>query len=759
MTSIVNKLPHGGLAAAPLVFGATLFLSALLLFLVQPMVAKMLLPLLGGVPAVWNAALVFFQAMLLAGYLYAHATTHWMGPRGQAVLHLGLLVVIVAALPIALPAGWVPPASDNPIPWLVAALFVAVGAPFFVIAASAPLLQRWFAHSGHPRANDPYFLYSPSNLGGLLALLAYPTLIEPQLRLTSQSSTWSIGYGVLVVLTAVCGIYLWQRPTNDAADRSAASDVEVPSAGSTMLDWPRPASLWGSRLHWIALAFVPSSLLLGITQFYTTDIAAFPLLWVIPLAVYLSTFVIVFARRPLIPHRVMVWLQPILLMPLALWFYWRYGESVLTVFLLHLVGFFAATMVCHGELARTRPPAARLTEFYLLLSFGGVLGGTFNALIAPVIFNTVIEYPLAIALACLLMPRRPGFIRGWIAGPWGWAWLALRVLVFAWLIDALVTADTSFMSATGLLGAGALVLLGLSVAHRPAVYVFAVGGLLVTGILIDRDTDVRTLFEDRSYFGVYRVVSDGLYNVFYHGTTIHGAQNDDPGAYRLIPINYYYESGPISEVIQEFRNSAGLKRVAIMGLGAGGITCHGEAGEEWIFYEIDPLVEKIARDKTLYSYVQDCPPDTRVVLGDARLKIAEAPDKNFDIIIMDAFNSDSVPVHLLTREAIELYLRKLDPGGVLVAHISNRHIDLEPPLANLAAAAGLDALIRNDDISMTDGDDLAAQPTDWVVLARKKADLGFLRREGANWRPLERRGHKTVWTDDFSNLFEAIEWF
>ncbi len=389
-----------------IVYATTIFLTASLLFVVQPMFARMVLPLLGGSPAVWNTCLVFYQAALLAGYLYSHATTSWLGVRRQAALHVGLVLLPLLLLPIGIPSGWTPPAAASPIPWLLALLAVAVGLPFFVVSTTSPLLQKWFAGTGHPSAGDPYFLYAASNLGSMLGLLGYPVLLEPRLRLAEQSRLWSGGYLLLLVFTLACAVLLWRSPVPALADPSRERLTGLAAR---------------RRLRWVLLALVPSSLMLSVTTFISADVEAIPLLWVIPLAIYLLTFVLVFARRPLVPHALVVRVLPIALLALVVVLVKRANQPLLLIMGLHLGAFFVAAMVCHGELARDRPPPAHLTEFYLWLSVGGVLGGVFNALVAPLVFDSVAEYPLTVVLACLL-----GSHRGFVTADARWSCATLR---------------------------------------------------------------------------------------------------------------------------------------------------------------------------------------------------------------------------------------------------------------------------------------------------------------------------------------------
>lgn len=760
-----RALGDRGTAVLPLLFGATLFLSSALLFVVQPIVAKMLLPLLGGAPVVWNTALVFFQAMLLAGYLYAHGLSWFATLRRQTAIHLFLLAAVLLALPVAVPGGWTPPGTDNPVPWLIAVLAAMVGAPFFVVSASAPLLQRWFSHSGHRDAANPYFLYAASNLGGLAALLAYPLLFERVLGLHEQNWSWAAGYVALALLTLACALALFPRHRAMAPDAPAelasAAAAAAADPGAATSEAP-PMSRTVERLRWVALAFVPSSLLVGVTTFLTTDIASIPFLWVVPLALYLMTFVIVFARHPIISHGGIVALQPVLVLPLVLWFFWRYEHDVAVIFAVHLVGFFGAALACHSTLAHTRPPVARLTEFYLFLSLGGVLGGAFNALAAPLLFEGVIEYPLGILFACLLLPGAPpatAIMRHPVVGP------ALRLLLLValfalviYLLDRRLTLDL-YLEAAGLAGVALLI---YALARQPAYYGAAVLLTLFVGLVADigGGDGSRLLYQARSYFGVYKVERDGSYIRLSHGTTIHGAQSTQPDE-RLVPGTYYHREGPIGQFFAAYRDDPRPRRVAIVGLGAGTLLCYGRPGEHWTYYEIDPTVLRIASDTRYFTYMRDCPPRHDVVLGDARVTLEKAPDGQFDLIVLDAFSSDAIPIHLITREAIRLYMAKLKPDGVVAVHISNRHLDLEPPLGRLARDLNLAGLVQLEsaaDVSHDEDQEGFVFESDWVLLSRTAASFGRLVHDN-RWRPPRTTPGVSVWTDDFSNVLETIDWF
>ena len=747
--AIGSDARHAAQGSIAAIYSLTIFGSALLLFAVQPMISKALLPLLGGASAVWNTALVFFQALLLAGYIYAFALSRLKNLRHQVFIHLAVIVVFFLTLPIGIPDGWVPPATDNPIPWLVAALFVSVGAPFFALATSAPLFQNWFAHTSHKDAANPYFLYAASNLGGFVALLTYPTLVEPGLTLVQQRWAWSIGFIIFAAMVAACGFYLPRGrhlPTVRNTDPSANPATETGK-------FTRPTT--GRRLRWILLAFAPSSLLLGNTNFMTTDIAAVPLLWVVPLALYLLTFVVAFGRRPLLPHNFVLIAQPLFILPLVLWFYWIFEPSLSTLFGIHLLAFFMTALMCHGELARTRPHTDYLTEFYLWISVGGVLGGAFNGLLAPLIFDDIVEYRLVFVMACLLVPARP-LLRQMARLPWITAGIGLAgVVVIGALLYTMGEQETELTSTTGIAATAAIILLVLALSRRPVWYGTAISVILIAGVVYE-GTEEETIFQGRTYFGVYKVVKTGLFHQLYHGTTIHGVQHRDPEV-QMEPISYYSKEGPIGQMFDNLALTPERRRVAIIGLGSGVIACYGRPGEKWTFFEIDPLVERVALNNEYFTYMQKCPPTKDTVIGDARLTLQKSPEREFDMIFLDAFTSDAIPTHLLTREAIKLYLSKLRDGGVIVFNISNRHISLRPVLREVADELGLAALAAADDETPYYHEVGMIFESEWVVLARKLGDFGKSA-DGPMWEVPEKIPGTRVWTDDYSNLFKAITW-
>ncbi len=730
--------------AVLVVYTLTIFVSASLLFLIQPMFAKMVLPLLGGAPAVWNTAMLFYQAVLLLGYGYAYLADKWLTPRWQVAVHFAVLALPLFALPIAVPLGWTPPTASNPLPWLLALLAVGVGLPFFAVSTNGPILQRWFGRTGHRSAADPYFLYAASNLGSMLALLSYPVLLEPLMRLRSQSMIWTAGYLLLAALIVACGCFVWRAPARTMSDPEMETDA--PAA---------PQIGIGRRVRWVLLSLAPSSLMLGVTNYMSTDIASIPLLWIVPLALYLLTFILLFAPQPPVPHWLMVQALPILLLPLLVLIVAGVHRPVALLLPLHLVTFFVAAMVCHGELARDRPGPGHLTEFYLWMSFGGVLGGVFNALVAPLLFTSVVEYPLALVLACLLGPL-PGVSPGWFR-------LSARTLdVLGPALLALVTLAAAagiVRLAPGPLGTvlvfcvAAIVCFGFR--HRSLRFGLGVGAILLVGLLYTGDQS-RLLWSERSFFGIHRIFQTptGNAHLLIHGTTLHGMQSLDP-KHALEPLSYYSRSGPAGRVFAAL-NPAVSREIGVVGMGTGSLACYGKAGQRWTFYEIDPTVERIARDDRFFTFLRDSPPTIEVVLGDARLSLVNAAPQRFGLLILDAYSSDSIPLHLISREALHLYQSKLSDHGVLLFHISNRHLDLEPVIAALAQDAGLIARIL-DDTSRSNADaTIEKTASRWVVMARRREDLGVLAESPHTREP--RTNDAPVWTDDFSSLLSVFHW-
>ena len=805
-------------------FSAAIFVSAFLLFMVQPMAAKGILPLLGGSPAVWNTCMVFFQALLLAGYGYAHILTRLRDRRAQIAIHICIIIGAGLLLPIAVPSGWSPPKEGAENIWLLKLLAVMVGGPFFLLATTGPLVQSWFAATGHKSSSDPYFLYAASNAGSFLGLLGYPLVIEPLMGLRVQGWAWSAGFAVLAPLLIACGIFAARR---SAAAISAGTAPAIPDAPEVLT--------WRRRLWWIFLAFVPSSLVIGTTQYLSTDIAAIPLLWVVPLSIYLLTFIIAFSKRELVPARSLAKILPFVVIAIAVASMLKARHPVSVLIAMHVITLFLGATLCHKRLADDRPHVSRLTEFYLWISVGGVLGGIFNALIAPVAFNDVVEYPLAIGLACL---ARYGLTSRQSSGQiqWKYVWTAgamaticavlfsqaipgvfgtglVLSVVGALLIGAMLQVVERVSSRRSgeeqtrrragvvidIVAAGGIIALawfgtalveigsgkaGFESPHRYWLNLVRIGlpcllcfltvrhalrfGLSATGILVAalyiNDDGSKILHQERTFFGVLRVIENrtGSFHVIRHGTTTHGLQLMVEG-YRKMPTVYYHFDGPFGDVMYVYRDSPVLDRMAVIGMGAGGIAAYGEPGRSIDFYEIDPAMDRIAQNPDYFTYLKDSESDINVIIGDGRREIAKVEDGHYGMIAVDAFSSDSIPLHLITKEAIELYFQKLMPGGLLMFHISNRHIHLDPPLVGIAGELGYTILLCRDDKSEND----MARPwsSHWVVMARTEEDLAPIMQPGPDrlfWLMGFPNDRTPVWTDDHANViaqFKGLQGF
>jgi hypothetical protein len=728
------------------VYTASIFVSALLLFSVQPLFTKMVLPRLGGSPAVWSVAMVFFQSLLLAGYVYADLLMRINNRLIPIVVHVVLLVVAFATLPLTIAARWGDPPTSGYAVWLLGLFLVSIGLPFFALAANNPLLQAWFVRTGHPDGADPYFLYASSNIGSFLALLSYPLVLEPVFTLRTQNLIWTGGYGLLIVLIAACGLLLWRTP--------ALVSVAGPAAES---DAPAPS--FSLRARWVFLAAVPSGLLIAVTAHISTDVAAAPLLWVLPLSLYLLTWVLVFQSRPLLPHKWVLMAQPVAIAGTIVLLAIGGEQNLLLTLGGHQVCFFVIAMACHGELARTRPPAKYLTGFYVALSFGGMIGGLFAGLIAPNVFSWVAEYPILVVLAALCRPpvaeRWPRLSRLF--------WPLMVALALVLIVPSQMKGDVfDWFEENRVYVAGGVAVFGMVLAlvlntARFKLAAVAALALVLVRVYPSDDGRVDTV---RSFFGVHKIVTTphGQYHVLLHGTTIHGAekfQNNDGTKVegRPEPISYYHKDGGIGQAVTAIRERKGAPlRVAAIGLGSGTLTCVGLPGETWKFFEIDQSMVDTARDPKYFTYVQNCQPDLKPVIGDARLTFAREPDGIYDLIIVDAYSSDAIPIHLATQEAMKIYKDKLSPQGVVLMHVSNRHLELASVVVGIADANGLKSWVYNED-SGRDSEYIFA--TNVVVSARDEADIGKLA-SSDKWEETDARPDQRVWTDDYCNVLGAV---
>ncbi len=761
-------------------FTLTTFLSALLLFSVQPMFAKMVLPVLGGSPSVWAVAMFFFQAALLAGYCYAHILITRMPLIVGGAVHLAVCLAAFLVLPIGLPVWFGEPPPGEPYMWQLGLFTVAVGPPFLAVSANAPLLQAWFAASKDARAADPYFLYAASNLGSLIALLGYPLFLEPAFGVSQLTILWTWGFGLLAVTIAV---------SLRSAMRGAAADPQSNLAGSSTspLGAEGTAPTWGRRLGWIGLAAVPSALLTAFTTHVTTDVASAPLLWVIPLALYLLTFVLVFRERSLFPRRLLLVLHLAAVVAAMVLLAQTRNEGWFVTAPVGVLVFFTSALVAHRTLYEARPPARYLTEFYLWMSFGGALGGLGAALLAPQLFSEVFEYPLLLALS---MACRPGAlaIRRWKLDDWLTLWLVIAAGILAiywmpWVIENLLPSFdpwAAYQNSTGALWwltwPVGMIKQAWAIVHRNGATVAVVtflailllasiqapprqlaAALLMVMAVTWLPSQIKRGDAQRSYFGVYRVTlsADGQFNTLIHGTTLHGAQRvrDDAGnpVADATPGTYYHPGSPMAETVRKVREAAQAQgrvpRYGIIGLGTGSLACYIEKGESWRFFEIDPLMVKIAKSPQ-FTFLENCQPQADIVIGDARLTLAKEADGSFDLVIVDAFSSDAVPVHLMTAEAIALYIRKVRPDGIALLHISNRYLDLDAVLsATRTLVPGMQGLIISDDAA----DGSYAQSTSTVALFSMSDTALAPYRDVLGHRefgPVRMRG----WTDDYSDI-------
>lgn len=747
-TTLTAERDDARVPVVPLLFAVAIFTSASLVFVVQPMVTKLVLPMLGGSPSVWNTSMVFFQTALLAGYTYAHALQRVKSLRAQVGVHLALLLAAALFLPLKVSGVLGDPDPAAPTTWLLVTLALSVGAPFAVLSATAPLLQAWYARvrAGKPDGKNPYVLYAASNLGSFLALLAYPVAIEPLMTLSGQRVVWSLGYALFVVMVAALAFVV-------AARREQVSDAPPLSRSA-------PIS-WTNKIILVLLAAAPSSLMLGVTAHLSTDVASAPFLWVIPLALYLLTFVIAFQTRPAIPLWVTLTVQGALVAACISLVAFQTGEWLL-LFGMHLATFFFTALMCHQLLAARRPAPDRLTEFYLLMSLGGVVGGVFNALIAPVVFNMVWEYPLVLVLV--------GLARPWGGDRYGYKELALLGLVAVVAIAPPVALE--IVRYNGELRASfgdtamvqiAQVVLGLAaifaflLRDRALLFTVALGLMSLSAHYIARGYDWK--LSERSFFGVMRVADTpeprlgGAVHVLMHGTTLHGAQARAP-AHACMPTLYYAPATPIGQAAQRIQARGPSAVIGVVGQGSGAMAAYKRAGDTLTFFEIDPMVDRLSRDPQWFTYISNCAAGpVKTVLGDARLTLEKEPSGLYDLLVVDAFSSDAVPTHLLTEEALKGYLRVVKPDGVVLLHLSNRNLEITLPA--VAAARSLGASDQHQVyIKRRDAPDMAEASTEALAISPTEAGLADFRAD-ARWRTLAPTDVKP-WTDDYVNLFGSM---
>lgn len=787
-------------------FAIAIFAAATLLFVVQPLAGRVVLPLLGGSPAVWTTCMVFFQALLLLGYLYAHLITTRLRARTQAILHTAVLLAAGFTLPFSIN---VPEPSGSPVLWLLRTLLTVVGPAFFVVSATGPLLQRWFSLAAGAQGRDPYFLSIASNAGSAVGLLAYPLVIERELTRQGQAQWWSAGYWFAAACIAACAIAMVRRTPNTETDcpLHAAPPATSPSG-----------SPWRLRFFWLVLAAAPSSLMLGVTQHITTDIAAAPLLWVAPLLLYLITFMLAFARRWRISASLLGRILPGLLVILAVVLLTQSRTPAVVIIALHLLTFFIAALMCHTRLADARPGPERLTEFFLVMSAGGVVGGLFNALIAPNIFASVTEYPLILGAICFLRPqlkddaRGGAFMRRSVALTAGavlfllvvtldlrgvrgalWSWGEMLATGPLSAILSRVSFEPRHLVSAISVGLPAAAALFLILRHGSLRFACAALGLLLATEFTSRTG--RVIYSERTFFGVHAVLSnwhevtierprDGdragfvRWHTLMHGTTMHGVQamrgawpgdglDDDPrvaaggrlaDAFSQQGATYYHPSGPAGDVMRMLEKSGKLDTCAFIGLGSGSMAAYAQAGSRFRFFEIDPAVKRIAEDATLFTYVTDARArgaDIQIEVVDGRVGAARLEDASQRLLLLDAFSSDAIPVHLLTLEAFRIYLAKLKPDGLVAVHVSNRYFELRPLITRLGRELGLVIYWRSDDFLSPDHRAERKNESEWLILARDADALGWLAKV-PNWQRVESTPADPLWTDDYSNVIDVF---
>lgn len=723
---VVGSRQRSGLLV--LLFTATIFTSALLLFFVQPLYTRMVLPQIGGAAAVWTTAMLFFQTVLIGGYLYAHLMNRYLAVNVQIAVHVGLVLLALTALPLAVPGSWAYDPSQPVVTqtlWLYA---LGVGLPFAVLSANAPLIQSWYRRSGGPSADDPYFLYAASNLGSLVALLAFPLIAEPLFGVSAISIGWSVGFVILGPMLLMAGLAARAPggPVRLAPDAPVTGGITLQQVGL-----------------WAFLAFLPSSLMLCVTTKISTDLGSFPLIWVIPLALYLLTFVLVFSTRSRLTAGRLRLVLPFAL--IALIYFSFKPAGTLAGFAVMLGAYFVVGLTAHRLLFDARPDARHLTAFYLIMSIGGALGGVFNSIVAPIAFDRLSEYPVTVALCVLLLlaERSRNMPRELALG------LVLSVVLLLPILGIIpglaeLHPDWSVAGTIGLLAVAYVALY-----RQRLVPVVAAISIMGMWGMFGRD---GALLYDRSFFGLHIVKDfDGL-RTYSNGTTIHGAQRLEEIGQRPTPLYYYHPNGPLAQVLAT-ETAAQAKAIGVVGLGIGAMSCYIRPGQDWHFYEIDQKVVDIALDPRLFDFMTQCGQASALHLGDARIVLQGQTDQKFDLLVIDAYSSDAIPVHLATLEATELYMDRLNQDGMLLFHISNRFYDLSLPLAALASELGLEARIWVRNPSRADlerGD----SPSTVVALARTVEGLGEVGQD-PRWVPLP-APTIPVWTDDHADLLSAL---
>jgi hypothetical protein len=753
MSTIEASTPRAaGLSSASLLtsFVVATLISSSLLFLIQPLMAKLMLPLFGGSSSVWAVSMSFFQAMLLIGYGYAHLLRTYLSLRQGIILHLALMAVGLYVLRFDASTLVVGSSGELGTLALLAVLAKTVGFPFAVMSANAPLTQSWFSRSTHKDADDPYFLYAASNLGSMFALLAYPFVLEPLIGLQTQTNLWTAGFLGLTLALATCGLVLLSGHARTAVET-------VSSDGGDAITWSR-------RLIWLIYAFVPSALLSAWTNHITTDVASAPFLWLPPLALYLASFVLMFRAKPLVSMQV---LRVLLLVSLPVAYAVNYGagnENFTIVLGSGALAFMASTCILHRKMFEDRPGSAQLTAFYFIMSLGGVLGGAFVSLLAPVMFSGVTEYPLLLLASLLLAAGqfKPEFLHQIKKNVWIFAAVFVGAYLLRSLIGQIVFSNPQSWASSGMFALWVTAFFALAKSNQRFPAYVAIVALLAELVVVQ----FSSLGTFRNFYGVLSVGIHQDRILMLHGTTVHGgAFLEDlnlPEGKKPRPLTYYTANGGMAQSITVKQSALALTGAngtyGVVGLGSGSLACYANPGETWKFYEINAHVTRVAQDPKYFPFMKRCGSDAPVIMGDARLTMQSELDKSYDVLIIDAFSSDSIPVHLLTTEAMELYMRILKDDGVMAFHISNRHLDLESVVtANVAALNGkgkeLHSLVYLQS-RVSSADTPGASPSHVVLLSKSKAALNAHRANAFTYEAP--KTDVSPWTDDYSNIISAI---
>jgi hypothetical protein len=720
-----------------LLFSSTIMISAFLLFLSQPLLTKMIMPMLGGSASTWNTSVVFYQCVLLLGYLYAHKVHQRMRVETQWVLHSVVVFSPLLVLPFDIPNWWIPPSIENPIPSLLLLLLVVVGLPFFVLSSTNSLTQRWFSLSGSSLSEKPYFLYSSSNIGSMAALLSYPFIVEPSLTVKSQSQLWFWVYILFCMLISVCSTIAFMRTRNRK---------EVKKTSQPLL--PSPERLSKESLKKIILwSLITNFLMISMTSYLTnhTDVNMIPYYWLLPLIIYLFSFIVAFSGKKVLHTSSEK--TPFVLLFLVVFLLWSFNLKIhpLLEYLMHCVALLYICIYCHQKIYHLRPKSSHLTDYYLWISIGGVVGGIMASFIAPLIFNTAIEYYLGVVLFFLVVSievhkefltnhdKYYGFI----------------TFTLLMIIHAMSSLGQYYLM---LVLSLSFILLGLYTTYIEKTYRFtAILLAIFLATSISHHLDSNILLEKRNFYGVSRVYyspSNNTY-VYKNGNTLHGAQSLDEET-RLVPLSYYSKNGPLGQFFQSIKPFSEKWTIGLVGLGVGNALSYKTSEQKWKVYEIDPLVKQIASNTTFFTFVEAFQPE--IIMGDARLSLAKEQEK-LDVLILDAYSSDSIPTHLLTKEALEIYRKNLNPDGLILFHISNRFLHLEPIVGNLTKHQGMVTYVNFDNDPTNKN--LGETSSKWVVSSSSKKHIQSLT-SNEKWTELFYNHDYPLWTDSSSSILKII---